>query len=141
MTNEQWLIYLYGIYPNGGWTVIWAIASMIVVMVGCFILLDKRDYDNFKNPADEWYYKKSIFHKLGYWKITIPAFLFFAIMLSNLIPDKRTFMCIIAAPYVVEGGKTVMEQLNDKTSKLHKLNKMLDMSLDKAIQKLEEPKK
>ena len=54
------------------------------------------------------------------------------------MPDKRTMLYIVATPYVVETGKTLMESLNDETSKLYKLNQLLDASLDKALEHLKD---
>ena len=36
MTNEQWLVYLWSIYPNGGFQVFWVISLILVVALLTF---------------------------------------------------------------------------------------------------------
>ncbi len=60
------------------------------------------------------------------------------IFLSNLFPSKRDFVYILAAPYVVDSGKSLIESLQDPTSKAFKINQLLDKSLDKALEQLED---
>ena len=55
------------------------------------------------------------------------------IFLSNLVPNREHFIYIIATPYVVESGKSIVESLQDPSSKLSKLNQMTDKALDKAL--------
>lgn len=47
------------------------------------------------------------------------------ILISNLIPDKKTFLLLVAAP-------TIMESIESPEGKLNKINKLFDKALDKA---------
>ena len=76
---------------------------------------------------------------MGKWKIIIPSVLLVLIFLSNLVPSNRNhFLYIIATPYVVDSGKSIIESLQDPNSKLSKLNQMTDKALDKALMYLGE---
>ena len=69
--------------------------------------------------------------------ITVILLLF--IFLSNLVPSNRNhFLYIIATPYVVDSGISIIESLQDPNSKLSKLNQMTDKALDKALMYLGE---
>ena len=60
------------------------------------------------------------------------------IFISNLVPSREHFIYIIATPYVVDSGKSIIESLQDPNSKLSKLNQMTDKALDKALMYLGE---
>ena len=91
-------------------------------------------FDGDKNETTLWF-------KMGKWKIIIPSVLLVLIFLSNLVPSREHFAYIIATPYVVESGKSIVDSLNDPSSKLSKLNQMTDKALDKALLYLDEDKK
>ena len=76
---------------------------------------------------------------MGKWKIIIPSVLIVLLFLSNLVPSNRNhFLYIVATPYVVDSGKSIIESLQDPNSKLSKLNQMTDKALDKALKYLDE---
>ena len=139
MTNEQWLVYIWSIYPNGGFQVFWVISLAIVFVFLCFVAgIYFSDTSGYRYSEDE----KDIYlwRKLGKWKIIVPSVLLLFIFLSNLVPNREHFAYIIATPYVVESGKSIVESLNDPSSKLSKLNQMTDKALDKALMYLDEDK-
>lgn len=132
MTNEQWLVYLWSIYPNGGFQVFWV---MCLVTVSLFLTFTAASY--FSDTSGYRYSEEEkntyLWRKLGKWKIIVPSVLLLFIFLSNLVPSREHFAYIIATPYVVESGKSIVDSLNDPNSKLYKLNKMTDKALDKAL--------
>ena len=132
MTNEQWLVYLWSIYPNGGFQVFWVISLTLVVVLltfaGASYFSDTGGYRYSEEEKNTYLWKK-----LGKWKIIIPSVLLVLIFLSNLVPSREHFAYIIATPYVVESGKSIVDSLNDPNSKLSKLNQMTDKALDKAL--------
>ena len=132
MTNEQWLVYLWSIYPSGGYQVFYAILLIAYLFFIIFALISHSDTsDRYKN--------ETIWFKMGKWKIIIPSVLLVLIFLSNLVPSNRNhFLYIVATPYVVESGKSIVDSLNDPSSKLSKLNQMTDKALDKALMYLGE---
>ena len=81
-----------------------------------------------------------MWRKLGKYKIIVPSVLLLLIFLSNLVPSREHFAYIIATPYVVESGKSIVDSLNDPNSKLSKLNQMTDKVLDKTLKYLDENK-
>lgn len=137
MTTEQWLVYLYGIWPEGGPTTfytVWAVLAavfLIVMLVNIFIVYND-------DPDSIYHFSKSLFFKYKGYITVFTATPLVLIVLSSLVPDKRTMLYIIATPYAVESGKTLIESLNDETSKLYKLNQLLDASLDKALEHLKD---
>ena len=137
MTNEQWLVYLWSIYPNGGFQVFWIINITLVV---AFLTFAAASY--FSDTGGYRYSEEEkntyLWRKLGKWKIIMPSVLLLFIFLSNLFPSREHFAYIIATPYVVESGKSIVDSLNDPNSKLYKLNKMTDKALDKALMYLGE---
>ena len=132
MTNEQWLVYLWSIYPSGGYQVFYAILLIAYLFFIIFALISHSDTsDRYKN--------ETIWFEMGKWKIIIPSVLLVLIFLSNLVPSNRNhFLYIVATPYVVDSGKSIIESLQDPNSKLYKLNKMTDKALDKALMYLDE---
>ena len=132
MTNEQWLVYLWSIYPNGGFIQIWIL--VLILFAGFLMILAIMHFDEYTNK------KTTLWSKMGKWKIAIPSILVLFIFLSLLVPKRDHFLLIIATPYAVEAGKSLADSLNDPTSKMFKLNKLVDKSLEKMLKELSEPK-
>ncbi len=59
------------------------------------------------------------------------------LFLSQFVPSRKDFMFIIATPYLVESGKSLIESLQDPTSKAYKINQLMDKGLDKALIELD----
>ena len=132
MTNEQWLVYLWSIYPNGGFMHLWVVLLVVFAVGILFIGIIHHEGD--RDETTMW----SI---LGKWKIAIPSILVLFIFLSLLVPKRDHFLLIIATPYAVEAGKSLADSLNDPTSKMFKLNKLVDKGLEKMLKELSEPEK
>ena len=132
MTNEQWLVYLWSIYPSGGYQTFYAICLFAYLFFIIFTLISHSD-------TSDRYRTDTVWYKMGKWKIIIPSVLLVLIFLSNLVPSNRNhFLYIVATPYVVDSGKSIIESLQDPNSKLSKLNQMTDKALDKALMYLDE---
>ena len=137
MTNEQWLVYIWSIYPNGGFQLFWVMCLVLVVALLTFTAINYfSDTSGYRYSEEE----KStyLWRKLGKWKVVVPSVLLSFIFLSNLFPSREHFIYIIATPYVVDSGKSIIESLQDPNSKLSKLNQMTDKALDKALMYLGE---
>ena len=132
MTNEQWLVYLWSIYPNGEIMKVWIV--ILLSFIGLIMLVAIL---HFEGDGDE----TTLWSKMGKWKIAIPSILVVFIILSYLVPKRDHFLLIIATPYAVEAGKSLADSLNDPISKLSKLNQMTDKALDKALIYLDADKK
>ena len=140
MTQEQWLVYIWSIYPNGGFQVFWV---MCLCVVAVFLFIAAA---SFFSDTDGYRYSEKekdtyLWRQLGKYKIIVPSVLLLFIFLSNLVPSREHFVYIIATPYVVDSGKSIIESLQDPNSKLYKLNKMTDKALDKALVYLDENEK
>ena len=132
MTNEQWLVYIWSIYPNGGFQVFWVICLILVFTFLCFTAASYfSDTGGYRYSEEEK--NTYLWRQLGKYKIIVPSVLLLFIFLSNLVPNREHFAYIIATPYVVESGKSIVDSLNDPSSKLSKLNQMTDKALDKAL--------
>ena len=130
MTNEQWLVYLWSIYPNGLFIQIWILA--LILFAGFLMILAIIHFDKYQNKITLWTI-------LGKWKIIIPSILVLFIFISYLVPKRDHFLLIIATPYAVEAGKSLADSLNDPTSKMFKLNQLVDKGLEKMLQEITEP--
>ena len=132
MTNEQWLVYIWSIYPNGGFMHLWVVLLVLfafgIMFASIFHFNEYRD-------------KETLWTILGKWKIIIPSILVLFIFLSLLVPKRDHFLLILATPYAVEAGKSLADSLNDPTSKMFKLNQLVDKSLEKMLKELSEPEK
>ena len=130
MTDTQWIIYIYGIYPEGGWTVLWMILlvayTIFIAAIGVNNISESK-YRSYK-PEDYLLNRLSWFKKYG-----ISLLLGFMIFLSNLVPPKNTFLALAATPTVV---KHITESMDH--GKLKKLDKLFDLVLDKAEEELKE---
>ena len=134
MTNEQWLVYLWSIYPSGGYRIFYVICLFAYLIFIIFALIANSD-------TSDRYRTDTVWYKMGKWKIIIPSVLIVLLFLSNLVPSNRNhFLYIVATPYVVDSGKSIIESLQDPNSKLSKLNQMTDKALDKALKYLDENK-
>ena len=145
MTKEQLLVYLWSIYPEGGAKDFWVVllilySAFIIVIYFAYLLNDaeegseeEREYD--KDDKKE----RPLFIRLGKWKVSGILFLLFIIFLCNLVPKKEHFIYIVATPFVIESGKTILESLQDPNSKLFKLNKITDKSLERLSESLDNP--
>ena len=132
MTKEQWLVYLWSIYPSGGYQLFYVLCLIVFLFFIGFMLLLHSDASESDKPKTIWF-------RMGKWKVIIPSVLLVLIFLCNLIPNnKNHFLYIIATPYVVDSGKSIIESLQDPNSKLSKLNQMTDKALDKALVYLDE---
>ena len=139
MTNEQWLVYIWSIYPNGGFQLFWVMCLVLVVALLTFTAI------NYFSDTSGYIYTEEekntyLWRKLGKYKVIVPSVLLLFIFLSNLFPNREHFIYIIATPYVVDSGKSIIESLQDPNSKLSKLNQMTDKALDKALKYLDENK-
>ena len=132
MTNEQWLVYLWSIYPNGLFIQIWA--TLLTVFATGMLPIAISHFDGYEDETTVW-------SKLGKWKIAIPSILVLFIFISYLVPKRDHFLLIIATPYAVEAGKSLADSLNDPTSKMFKLNQLVDKGLEKMLKELSEPEK
>lgn len=127
MTNEQWLMYVYSIYPDGSFLALWVLS-----FISWSIILGILWIAHLEASCEA----ATAFHRLGKYKIGITALLVTLILVSNLVPSKKYFLYILATPYVVESGESIVQQLEDKTSKLYKINKLLDAKLDSVLDEL-----
>ena len=132
MTNEQWLVYLWSIYPNGEFIQLWCVLLVLVATGMAFIAA--IHFDGYEDETTVW-------SKLGKWKIIIPSILVLFIFLSLLVPKRDHFILILATPYAVEAGKSLADSLSDPTSKMFKLNQLVDKGLEKMLKELSEPEK
>ena len=130
MTNEQWLVYLWSIYPNGGFLHLWI--TLLVLFVAGIMFASIFHFNGYTE-------QKTLWTTLGKWKIIIPSILVLFIFLSLLVPKRDHFLLILATPYAVEAGKSLADSLNDPTSKMFKLNQLVDKSLEKMLKELSEP--
>ena len=118
--NETLIVYLYGIWGNIGG----ALETVLVIMVmgaiaGGLILLITS------NELGGDFIKK--FKKILYIKTFI-----FVFVLNTLMPSKEIFVAMIAATPVVNTVKEL-----GSSEKVSKIEKILDLSLDKAVRELE----
>ena len=132
MTNEQWLVYIWSIYPNGEFIQIWTTLFVTFIVGIFFIGIIHHEGEN-----DE----TTMWSKLGKWKIVIPSILAIFIFISYLVPKRDHFLLILATPYAVEAGKSLADSLNDPTSKMFKLNQLVDKGIEKMLKELSEPEK
>ena len=143
MTQEQWLVYLWSIYPQGGFQVFWVACLAMVFLFLCFTAV------SFFTDTSGWSASRYtevekdtyVWRKLGKYKVIVPSVLLSFTFLSNLVPSREHFAYIIATPYVVESGKSIVDSLNDPASKLYKLNSIMDKGLDKVLDELTKKEK
>ena len=132
MTNEQWLVYLWSIYPNGEFIQLWT--TLFITFIVGILIIGIIHHEGENDETTMW-------SKLGKWKIVIPSILAIFIFISYLVPKRDHFLLIIVTPYAVEAGKSLADSLNDPTSKMFKLNQLVDKGLEKMLQEMTEPKK
>ena len=145
MTKEQLLVYIWSIYPEGGvkefWEVLLILYSAFIIVIYFAYLLNTAEEGSDEEREDDKDDKKErpLFIRLGKWKVSGILFLLFIIFLCNLVPKKEHFIYIVATPFVIESGKTILESLQDPNSKLFKINKITDKSLERLSESLDNP--
>lgn len=145
MTKEQLLVYIWSIYPEGGAKDFWVVllilySAFIIVIYFAYLLNDAEEGSEEEREYDKDDKKElPLFIRLGKWKVSGILFLLFMIFLCNLVPKKEHFIYIVATPFVIESGKTILESLQDPNSKLFKLNKITDKSLERLSESLDNP--
>ena len=127
MTQEQWLIYLYSIWPDGGFRVTYTVLLIFITVFSAMAFLsyldDQKYYDKYPDKS-LWLKFKAIYK-------TTMAVLLTLVILSSLIPDKKTFLLLVATP-------SIQTSLVDSNGKLHKINSIIDKALTKADKLLED---
>jgi len=120
MTQEQFILYIYGIYPEGGFTI--TVVLLSVIMLFAWLPITEGGTE-FNKSYTAWK------------KIAIPLFIITAItvVLSTIIPDKKTFLLLVATP-------TIIESYTEKGGKLNRLDSLIDKALKKADKALDEGK-
>ncbi len=116
MSNEQLLIYIYGIYPEGGISVTLGLITVVLAFAWMIV------YDNMKGLADK------ILNVLKPLSIITAS----AILLGYFVPTKNAFLLMVATPQI-------MQSLEN--GKLSKLDGLLDKALEKANEELDKEEK
>ena len=118
MTSEQLIIYIYGIYPTGGISVLLVIATVLVAIAWAPIT-------DFGEKLGEGYQK--------WLKIIKPLSIVTAVVmtLGYFVPDKNTFLLMVATP-------TIVESMQSSDGKLNRLDKLIDQALLRADEILKE---
>jgi len=122
MSSEQLIIYLYSIWPEGGFSFIYFVGLVMSLVLVIVSLILSNDY-NSSNPDSEWHPSKALYNRIGKWKIILPTVFTVLLFLSSLVPDKKGFLLIVATPTVVK---------SIESGKLNKLNNIIDSALDNA---------
>ena len=122
MTKEQWIIYLYGIYPEGGWKALWTILLVCFLL---FILIIFAIHNVDKQNGESSTLWEELPKQLKIIPIIVLSILIF---LSNLVPNKNVFLALVATPTVV---KYIKHTLNN--DRLKKIDKLFDITLDKML--------
>ena len=123
MTKEQLLVYIWSIYPEGGAKEFWEVllilySAFIIVIYFAYLLNDAEEGSGIEREDDKDDKKeRPLFIRLGKWKVSGILFLLFMIFLCNLVPKKEHFIYIVATPFVIESGKTILESRQDPNSK------------------------
>lgn len=135
MSNEQWIIYLYGVWPDGGWS---ALLTLLFSLYAFYAGIVASHYADHISDWREWKGSKEEYMKNALYAKTVKPYFIKALVsfvilitLANFVPNKNTFLALVATPSLVES-------LESETGKLHKLNKLMDLGIDKAMEKLEE---
>lgn len=126
MSQEQWIVYAYSVWPNGGWTSVWG-ALVIIGLFFSAMLLTIIHLDTIGRDVSKKLIKAS-------WLCTL--FTVIMLQIPFFIPDKKDMAAIIATPYIVEGGKSLVESLKDPNLKSYKINLLIDKSLDKTVEEI-----
>ena len=117
MTNEQLIIYLYGIYPEGGLSVMFMGAGATLLSIIGIIA----------GPTGQPELAKKWLKVLKpFWVITG-----IVVTIGYFIPSKNTFLAIVATP-------SLIQSLENSEGKLFKVNKLLNEALDVATEAIED---
>jgi len=110
--NEMLIVYLYGIYPEGGLSALLGSFSVLTLFAAWVMdgpMMEPEDSRKFLKKMKPLYIATIIVMTIGYF-----------------IPSKNIFLTMIATPHIIES-------LESKTGKLNKLDRLLDKALDEAL--------
>ena len=135
MTDEQWIIYFYGIYPNGRLLVIFIILTGLLVVIALISYMIYREDLGYaykrKNILQEYEDSTLLFQKL-YKPTKIVGGITIALMvIMSLLPSKDVFLALVATP-------TVIESFQKEGGKLNRVNSIIDKVLEKTERVLED---
>ena len=119
MTKEQWLLFLYGIYPGAG--VVFTGLLMAVLGFMMYGLL-KLGYDQIPPHL-----KLEKFVSVAL--MAVGALL---VVITSLLPPREIFLAILAAPTLKQVVSESVEH-----GKLHTIDELLDKSLDVLSKRLD----
>ena len=121
MTNEQWIIYLYGIYPGKGTTVIIGLGLLITSIT--FVVMFVHELDNDRKDEEFLRLKRIVRNFLiGFSTLAV---------LSIFVPNKDIFLAMVATP-------TILESYKEENGKLNKIDSIIDKVLNRTEKLLEE---
>ena len=105
------IVYLYGIYPEGGISVsLGSIAGINLFILGMMWVSNEEGTGQLFKRSKLLYIVTMIVWTVGYF-----------------IPSKNIFLAMVATPMIIES-------LESKTGKLNKIDKLLDKALDVALE-------
>jgi hypothetical protein len=116
MTKEQWLLYLYSIYPDATLIIFTIIIISIIASLFFITMIDEEE--KFRNNVKK--FMKKYFYILA-----------IIVAILMLLPSKKMAIAIYFAPDVIK-------YLDSNNTKLDKIDDILDLAIDKAIKDLKE---
>jgi len=111
MTQEQWILYLYGIWPGSGWLNF----ALVLLIASASILLLLPEH-----PEEK---RLNFFAKIGF----IISILM--LLTKTILPSKDIFLAMVVAPDVVKSAEQ---------GKIKKISDVLDKALEVLDKKLEQ---
>ena len=138
MTQEQWIIYLYSIYPSGGITTLLSIVTGILMIVSGISWLSYKDKVEYggstKSRAEENFENNELTYQSLKGHLKIMALLTtISASVGYFIPDKNTFVAIVATPSIVRS-------YTDNDGKLNKIDSIIDKILERTELELSDGK-
>ena len=59
MTQEQWLVYIWSIYPSGGWSCLWFIGLIVSLVFSLIAFIGYSESEKSDKWQDHNYYYKN----------------------------------------------------------------------------------
>ena len=126
MSKEQWIIYIYGIYPEGGISAMFVITTFILLLImsgSYFSYKDDLSYGYKKTQIIEEYKEKTLlFQTLSGPTKIVGTFTLVVIVLGNFIPSKNSFLALVAMP-------SISKSYTESDGKLHKIDSIIEKVL------------
>ena len=125
MTNEQWIIYFYEVYPNGLLMIAFIITTTLLIIISLRSYFDYQDdlgnASKTNAITQEYKNKTLLFQVLKIPTRIIGIITIILIVFMSLLPSKDVFLALMTTPTIIKSSQKEGDKLNRIDSIINKV--------------------